>query len=115
MTKERTQSAQKGRPPSGRSPSKKVLVHLYVEKNLSIREIGETLGCSKDMVARALKAHRVKARTNASRSRLRKIELSDLEEGIKLKGIRGYARELGITEGALRHHLKVRKRPPYNA
>lgn len=104
-----------GRPPSGRAPSKKVLLRLYTEEGKSIREIGETLNCSKDIVARSLKAYGIVTRTNASRSRLRTIELSALEEGVRAKGIRGYARELGITEGALRHHLKVRKSLPINA
>ena len=67
------------RPLSGRTPSKKVLLHLYAKEGKSIREIGETLNCTKDMIARALKAYGIKARTNASRSRLRTIELSTLE------------------------------------
>ena len=105
----------RGRPVTGKTPSKRVLLRLYAEEGKSIREIGETLNCSKDMVARALKAHGIEARANASRSRLRNIELATLEEGVRDKGIRGYAREMGITEGTLRHHLKVRKSPPYNA
>lgn len=101
-----------GRPPSEMTPSKKVLFRLYAKEGKSIREIGEALNCSKDMVARALRAHGIEARTNASRSRLRTIEFSALEEAVRDKGIRGYARELGITEGALRHHLKIRKASP---
>ena len=111
----KTRRAGAGRPPSGKAPSKKVLKRLYAEEGKSIREIGETLKCSKDMVARALKAHGIKARANASRSRLRTIELATLEEGVRDKGIRGYARELDVTEGTLRHHLKIRKSPPYDA
>jgi DNA-binding CsgD family transcriptional regulator len=110
-----SQSARSGRPPSGKAPSKKVLLRLYAEEGKSIREIGEILNCSKDMVARALKAYGIEARTNASRSRLRTVELTALEEGIRIKGIRGYASELGICEGTLRHHLKVRKGPLYDA
>ena len=88
------------------------LLRLYTKEGKSIREIGEILKCSKDMVARALKAYGIEARSKASRSRLRIIELSVLEEAVKNKGIRGYARELGITEGALRHHLKGRISAP---
>jgi len=106
-----TRRAGTGRPPSGKAPSKKNLLRLYVEEGKSIRGIGESLNCSKDMVARALKAHGIETRSNASRSRLRTIELSVLKESVRDKGIRGYAKELGITEGALRHHLKVRKSP----
>lgn len=111
----KTRRARAGRPPSGRAPSKKVLTRLYTEEGKSVREIGEALNCSKDMVARALKAYGIKARANASRSGLRTLELATLEEGVREKGIRGFARELGVTEGTLRHHLKVRKSPPYNA
>ena len=98
----KTRQAGAGRPRSGKSPSKKVLLRLYVEEEKSIREIGEALNCSKGKVARALKAYGIEARINASRSRLRTIELSVLEEAVRDRGIRGYARELGITEGALR-------------
>lgn len=110
--KSRTHKLRPGRPPSGRAPSKKDLLRLYAEERKSIREIAEDLGYSKDMVARALRSYGIHARTNASRSRLRTIDLSVLEEAVRDKGIRGYARELGINEGTLRHHLKVRKRPP---
>jgi DNA-binding CsgD family transcriptional regulator len=110
-----TQRAKPGRPPSGLAPSKNVLLRLYAEEEKSIREIAESLNCTKDMVARALKAYGIAARPNASRSRLRTIELAILEGGVREKGIRGYARELGVTEGTLRHHLKARKSPPYTA
>jgi len=105
----------RGRPPSGSAPSKNILLRLYTEEEKSIREIAESLNCTKDMVARTLKAHGIAARTNASRSRLRTIKLAILEEGVREKGIRGYARELGVTEGTLRHHLKARKNSLYNA
>jgi len=45
-----TRRARPGRPPSGLAPSKKVLLRLYAEGGKSIREIGEILNCSKDMV-----------------------------------------------------------------
>jgi transposase len=108
-------SAKRGRPFTGRTPSRESLITLYSKEGKSIRDIGEALKCSKDIVARALKTYGIEARANASRSRLRTIELATLEEGVREKGIRGYARELGVTDGTLRHHLKVRKSPPYNA
>jgi DNA-binding CsgD family transcriptional regulator len=53
MTEDKLQAqkAKPGRPPSGHAPSKKDLLRLYVRGGKSIREIGETLNCSKDMVA----------------------------------------------------------------
>jgi uncharacterized protein YidB (DUF937 family) len=38
-----------------------------------------------------------------------KYRLKDLEAAVNEKGIRGLAREMGIDEGTLRHHLKMRK------
>jgi predicted transcriptional regulator len=91
------------------TPPKEDLVRLYIKEEKSIREVAEALGRSKDIVARALKTYGIEARPNASRSKLRKIPLEDLKGAIKDKGIRGTARELGVDEGTIRHHLKVRK------
>jgi hypothetical protein len=99
----------RGRPPAGPAPSKADLVKLYVKEERSVRDVAAALGCSKDMVARALKAYRIKARTNVKRSGLREYSLAELESGVKRSGIRGLARELGIDESTLRHHLNVRK------
>jgi predicted transcriptional regulator len=99
----------RGRPAMEGQPTKDELVRLYVQEEKSIREAAETLGISKDMVSRALKTYGIMARPNASRSRLRSIPLNGLEAAIKNKGIRGTARELGLAEGTLRHHLKVRR------
>lgn len=99
----------RGRPPAGTAPSKAALVKLYAKEERSVRDVAATLGCSKDAVYRALKQFKIDARSNASRSRLRTIPLTDLEVAIRDMGIRGFARELRISEGTIRHHLKVRK------
>lgn len=98
-----------GRPPKGKTPDKQELRKLYIEKSLSIREIAEFLGCTKDMVSRSLKEYGIETRTNKRRSGLRYIKLSILEKEVKRKGIRGYARELGVDESTLRYHLKSRR------
>ena len=67
----------------------------------SIREIAESLGCSKDMVYRALQEYKIELRPGYNRSQLRKYKLSDLEKGINEKGIRGCAKELGVHENIL--------------
>ena len=82
---------------------------LYVVKSKSIREVAEIIGCTKDMVYRTLKEYGIETRANKRRSKLRNIKQSVLEREIKSKGIRGYARELGVDESTLRHHLKARK------
>ena len=98
-----------GRIAKGAKLSRAKLKKLYIEEAKSIREVAEILGCTKDMVFRALKQYGIKTRANKRRSQLKTLKLSALELGVKSKGIRGYARELGVDESTLRHHLKVRK------
>lgn len=99
-----------GRPPSGRVPSKEDLIRLYVKEEKAIREVATAIGCSKDIVHRALKQYGIEARPSASRSKLRTIPLRDLEASIREKGIRGTARDMGVDEGTIRHHLKTRRK-----
>jgi len=99
----------RGRPAAGPSPSKAELVRLYVKEGRSLRDVAGAIACSKDAVYRALKQYGIASRSNASRSRLRTILLKDLETAIRDKGIRGTARELGVAEGTIRHHLRVRR------
>jgi len=100
----------RGRPPAGPATSKSDLVKLYVKEGRSVREVAAALGCSKDAVHRGLRKYGIKARAGARRgSALLKYRLADLKTAVRERGIRGYARELGINEGTLRHHLKVRK------
>jgi len=100
-----------GKTPKVPKPGKALLRCLYVKEAKSIREVAESLGCTKDMVYRSLQKYGIEIRTNKRRSSLRSYKLSELDEGVKAKGIRGYARELGVDESTLRHHLKVRKKP----
>ena len=99
------------KPASRSKPDKAILRNLYVKESKSIREIAETLECTKDMVFRALKEYGIETRTNRRRSKLKDIKHSVLVKCVKSKGIRGYARELGVDESTLRHHLKVRIGP----
>jgi DNA-binding CsgD family transcriptional regulator len=97
------------KPAKGSKPDKLLLQQLYVKESKSIREIAESLGCTKDMVFRSLQDYGIETRTNKRRSQLKDIRLFDLEKEVKRKGIRGYARELGVDESTLRHHLKIRR------
>ena len=98
------------KPVKGKKPSKTELIKLYTRQFLSIREVAEAVECSKDMVYRSLQEYGIQIRTNKRRSILKKYKLSELERGIRSKGIRGHARELGVDESTLRHHLKVRSK-----
>ena len=90
-------------------PEKLLLQKLYVKESKSIRAIAEFLGCTKDMVYRSLKEYEIETRPNKRRSQLKDIKSSVLEKESKKKGIRGYAREIGVDESTLRHHLKLRR------
>jgi len=88
---------------------KKTVTRLYVDQGLSLREIAERLGVHPGTAHYYLKRHGIEARDNAKRSALRAYRLETLEKGIREKGLRGYARELGIHENTLRHYLKRAK------
>ncbi|HUU36993.1 MAG TPA: hypothetical protein VMW46_02170 [Candidatus Desulfaltia sp.] len=89
--------AKRGKPSIGEKPGKSEMKRLYIKESRSIREIAEILGCSKDMVFRSLKENGIDTRAPAKRSNLRKYKFSTLESGVKEKGLRGYARELGVA------------------
>lgn len=113
MTRIRYQEAaglevKRGRPSAGPAPSKEDLVRLYVKEGKSIREVADVLGCSKDIVHARLKDFGIAVRSRARRSGLRKIPLRELKAAVRAKGISGVARDLGVDEGTVRHHLKVR-------
>jgi sugar diacid utilization regulator len=90
-------------------PDKKTLTRLYVDQGLSLREISERLGLHPDTIRYHLKRYGIEARSKAKRSQLRAYRLETLEKGIREKGVRGYAQELGIHENTLRHYLKGAK------
>ena len=100
----------RGRPAKGNKPLKKEIIKLYVKGSKSIREIAKELRCTKDMVARALINYGIRRRSSAPRSSLIKYDLKTLEAGILTKGLRGFARDLGVNPSTLLHHMRVRKK-----
>jgi len=98
-----------GRPKASKKPDASTLRKLYLEQAKSIRRVAKELSLHPDTVHYWLKKYGIPARTMAKRSKLLKYGLSELAEGVRNKGIRGYARELGVDESTLRHHLQVRK------
>lgn len=109
-TRPKTRRGGPGRPSSGKAPSRKDLIRLYAEEKKSIREIGEILNCSKDTVARALKAHGIEARTRVRRSGLGRYDRETLESDIKAKGIRGKAKELRVNPSTLSRFLRKKEK-----
>lgn len=95
----------RGKPAIGQKPSKAELKKLYIKESRSVREVAEILDCTKDMAYRSLKEYGIELRPGFHRSKLRKYKLSHLEKGVREKGVRGYAKELGVHENTLRYYL----------
>jgi len=94
--------AKEGRP----KPDRKTLKRLYVDQGLSIRDIAAKLALHPHTVHYHLRRYGIETRTAAKRSTLRNYRTETLERGVKEKGLRGYAQELGVHENTLRHYLR---------
>ena len=95
-----------GRPKISKNPNKVELQRLYAKDGKSIRQIATHLCLHPDTIHYWLKKYGIKTRSMAKRSKLRKYKHSALENGAKERGIRGYAKELGVHENTLRNYLK---------
>lgn len=98
----------KGKPSIGEKPTKYEFKKLYIKESRSIREAAELLGCSKDMIYRAMKEYGIERRSGDKRSRLRYYKPSYLRKEVKEKGYEQVAKELGISTRTLRKHKKER-------
>lgn len=98
----------RGRPAFGKKPDKKNLKRLYVEESKSIRGVAVALGCSKDMVYRALQEYGIERRRKTRDSKLSSIDSALLKKEIKEKGYRKAARDLGISTTALWSYMRRR-------
>lgn len=96
-----------GRPPEKR-PGKKELRTLYVEENKSIRDIAAILGCSKDLIFRALQEYGIEMRAHTRESKLSQYSLDFLKERVDKLGYRNAAKSLGVGETTLWFYLKRR-------
>jgi DNA invertase Pin-like site-specific DNA recombinase len=96
----------KGKPSFGKKPSKETLNKLYMEEFKSIREIADILGCSKDMIYRALREYGIERRSKARKSKLSNYDLKYINETVREKGYRKGAQELGVDKSTLYRYLK---------
>ena len=94
-----------GRLATGQKPEKKELKRLYVKESKSIREVAVALGCSKDIVYRALKEYEIDRRTDNKRSKLRNYDKAFLKKEVKQKGITQTAKELAVNISTLKKYI----------
>ncbi len=98
------------KPAKGPKPSKADLKRLYIKESRSVRNIAELLGCSKDMVYRALTEHGIERRTHTNkRSQLEEYDLNTLKRDIRSKGYNQVAADLGVHNATLRRHIEKMK------
>jgi len=98
--------AKKGKPAAGRKPEKTELIKLYFKESRSIREAAEILGCSKDMVYRALQEYGIGRYPNTRTTKLERFDLEFIRETVKKKGYRKGAQELGVDKSTLYRYLR---------
>ena len=99
-----------GKSAIGPKPGKGELQKLYLKELRSVRDIAGILGCSKDMVYRALKEYEIRRRKhNEKRSQLQEYNLSFLKKEIRLKGFNHVARDLGVNNTTLRRYIEKMK------
>jgi len=98
----------RGRPAVGPSPSKEELIRLYLKEEKAIREVASDIGCTKDMVYRALKKYGIESRPNTKRSILRKQSPKILKDKAHHKSLRATARDLGVNPSTLSRYLRAK-------
>ena len=96
----------RGRPPLGPGPTRDELTRLYLGEGRSIRDAALILGCSKEAVHRALRAFGITSRPSTRTSRLAIHGVRELRRRVKVDGLRGAARTLGVAWATLRDYLK---------
>lgn len=100
------QKVKRGKPAIGKKPGKAELRRLYIKESKSIREISHSLGCSKDMVYRALKEYGIRKGFTTRKRKLSEATLTFLKKEFKTKSKKKVAKELGVSKSGLYKHLK---------
>jgi len=99
----------RGRPAKGNKPSKKELLKLYIKENKSIREVGQELNCTKDMVARALIEYGIERKEMKRISKLSEYSLEVLRKTVEEVGYMEAASRFGVGKTTLYSYLIRRK------
>jgi transposase len=81
------------------------IVRMYVREQKSSRDIAAIMGLGDATIRRRLKAAGIPARSNARRSRLRKLDQAALFASIEEIGVNRTAKRFKIIERTLRYYL----------
>ena len=100
----------RGRPATGKKPSKKDLIKLYIKEKKSIREVGKELNCTKDMVARALIDNGIERKEMKRISKLSEYSLDILQKKVEEVGYLAAALRFGVGKTTLYSYLIRRKK-----
>jgi DNA invertase Pin-like site-specific DNA recombinase len=98
-----------GKPAKGIKPEKTELRNLYIKELKSIRDIADILGCSKDMVYRALKYDIQRRKYVEKMSQLKDFNLSYIKKEIMIKRFNRVASELAVHNTTLRRYIEKNK------
>ncbi len=96
-----------GRPAKPR-PTRGELARLYVVEGRAVRDVAAVLGCSKDLIYRALAEYGLKRRPNAKRSKLRAHDPGVIRGKVETLGFLGAAEALGVDASTLRRFMAAR-------
>lgn len=81
------------------------IVRMYVKEKKSSRDIAAIMGLGDATIRRRLKAAGIPARSNARRSRLRKLDQAALFASIKEIGVHKTARRFKLNSRTLEYYL----------
>jgi len=104
--------AKRGRPRLAVDDEMKArLMRLYIEEGLSVRDIAAELGIPEANVRRRLRAAKIPMRTNAPRSRLRKLDQAQLFADLHELGPERTAEKWGVPRSTFFDYLaRIRSR-----
>jgi len=88
-------------------PTKGELMRLYVRHRLSLRDVADALGMTRDTVSRALAEYGIPRRPGTiKKGKLADVPVDLLRTNVEAVGLRAHARELGVAPATLLRHLR---------
>lgn len=89
-----------------KNTEREMLRALYLDRELSIRDIAGLLGMKKDKIHRLLRKNNIKREKKKRKPKRKDITLEYLEREFKRKPKTEVARELGLSRGSIYNYIK---------